>query len=196
MSALALEDFGDLKPKSAPEPGDASPAAEPAPSYDDGYKAGWEDATQSAVSERDRVHAEFARAIEDVRVSFEEAKSQVRRSLHPLLDALVSAVLPALSRDTAGPRLIEIFEREIDGVFTAPLELEASAEDAEFLQEQLAARPDPTIMVRIEPSLISGQMRFGLGAEEHEIDCDRLLQDLREALGFNLNAEDNARRHA
>ena len=93
-----------------PDPGggfgalsDAGAGAEDArlASFEDGYKAGWDDAIAAQDKETARIRADFARSLEDLGFTYTEAHRHVLNAIEPLLRDMVCKVMPRMAHRAA-----------------------------------------------------------------------------------------------
>ncbi|HGG04004.1 MAG TPA: flagellar biosynthesis protein, partial [Aliiroseovarius sp.] len=75
--------------------------------YETGFKAGWDDAIRTETDEQARIGVEFARNLQDLGFTFNEARSHVMHALEPLLTSIVTTVLPKLVSETIGQTIVE-----------------------------------------------------------------------------------------
>ena len=191
MSKLRLEDFGQgAPPPSKPEKKITGEDREidRLATYDEGYKAGWDDAQSAATEDRTRIGAEFERNLQELSFSFHEAKVQVAQSLAPLVTALVECLFPQLVVTSLADQLVTVLEPLKDKMDTPTLELRCAPEDAETLGSMLKSNFGLPITLRPEPSLMTGQADFVLGHETHEVDVSALQIEIQRLVKAQLDA--------
>lgn len=188
MPGLQLEIF---EPATA-----APPPAEPHPDaateearlqgYDQGYAAGWEDATAAQATEQTRLQTELARNLQALSFTYEEARLHVITALGPFLHQLVTRLLPATGHAALAPvirdTLLPLAEQAADRPLTLRLN-PAARPDVEAL---LARLPAPPLRIEEEPSLSRGQasLRRGEGDTlcETLVDLDRATATIAAAI--------------
>lgn len=185
--APVLEDFAVAAP-SAPA-GDAAPAAaDRAEIYEQGYRAGWDDAVSAEAETQTRIGADFARTLQDISFSYHEARGHVLAAIGPLLRLVVERLLPDLARGRFAETVIAAAEPMIGRAADRPVELlvaPANRAAIEALIESEAGADSPIAVVE-EPSLGPGQAYLrGAGAApegETAIDVDASLAELQQAV--------------
>jgi len=190
---LKLEVFDDLPPRSeAPPPGNTSPlppafdlAEEKLQSYEQGYKAGWDDATTAHAEEQARISSDFARNLQELSFTYHEAKAQVLAALEPLLTEMVEKVLPKLATES----LVEMVVEEVQGVAhtvaDAQVELVISPENRAAMERLLEGEQSLPVKLIEEPSLPPGQVFLRFEEIEKQIDLEAVLTRCQEAVdGF------------
>jgi flagellar biosynthesis/type III secretory pathway protein FliH len=178
-AVLILEDF-DSSPQQVSE-ADA-PArlteADRLAAYDAGYKEGWDDANGAQTNERDRISVELARSLQDLSFTFYEARVQVTKSLEQLVSAMVAQVFPRLSTLALAEHILAVLTPLADETNTPTLSLLCASSDIETLTPLIGTKHGLPLILTPEPSLMSGQAKFVLGHETHEIDVTSLQNQI------------------
>ncbi|SEM52150.1 flagellar assembly protein FliH [Gemmobacter aquatilis] len=153
--------------------------------YEQGYTAGWEDATAAQVKEQAQLRADATRNIQALGFTFQEAQAHVLKALAPLLQEVVGHLLPELARESLGPTVLESLMPLAEEMAETPvtLVLNPVARPAiEALLEQATGLP---IAIVEEPTLSEGQVYLRLGDSETHIDLDRATAQITAAVrGF------------
>lgn len=194
MNAVPL--YEDFSSKSATAPGPEPQKVEPEPAtpppspvepadipadrggFDEGYKIGWEDALASIQDQDNKLKSDIATALQEAAFTFFEARQHVITSLRPLLQQLVSKVLPSVARQNFSERiadqLIEFAEKDEMPVriLCAPdVQAELAAYVSEFGKFPVEVVPEET--------LATSQARFLFEMGSSEIDDGKMLEELR-----------------
>lgn len=179
--ALILENFAS-NPQQISEPDAPAPLTEAdrLAAYDAGYKEGWDDAHAAETEEHDRVSAELSRSLQDLSFTFYEARVQVTNSLEPLVSAIVGQVFPRLSTVALAEQIIAILMPLAEETNTPTLELLCAPDDVDALKPLIGTSHGLPLSLMPEPSLMSGQAKFVLGHETHEIDVTSLQSQIEE----------------
>lgn len=202
MTGLAaiLEDFGSSVPMytsamATPPPTGISEAdleGQKLESFEKGYRAGWDDAVKAQSDDRLRISSAFGQHLQDLSFSYHEAYSQVMNAVAPLLDEMVSSLLPKLAKETLGHHIVE--------------QLQSMSQEIGRMEVVLAVHPDridaitPLLdrdfgfPIQLEPddTLAEEQADIRFGATERQIDLSDLIASVSEAVaGF---AHDNRRK--
>lgn len=193
MSRLALEDFGavrDARRPGAPtdpapgDPGGAQDALERArlAGYEDGYRAGWDDAARKEAEEQGRIGAEFARNLQDLGFTFHEARAHVMQALEPLLAEMIEKVLPGLVRETLGQSILEELLPLVAEAADAPIEIVVTPVGRAPLEAMLGAAVSVPLRVVEEETLADGQVYLRTGKLERRIDMARVIERIGAAV--------------
>jgi len=155
-------------------------------SFETGYTAGWEDAAKAQADDATRISADFARNLQELSFTYQEAHAQVLDALTPLLEGMVETVLPDLARRTLAPRLVDMVQekaRTLAG--STRFEIVVAPACRAALEPLLEGVVSPPVTLREEPSLGDGQAYIAAGDTETEIDLDEVLAGIGEAVaGF------------
>ena len=144
------------------------------PGFDDGYNAGWDDATKAHRKTQDKLKSELAQALQENAFTFQEAKIHVLGAIKPLMKELTDKILPAMMRKTTANHVAEALQGFIKSHAPTSLELHVSPEDRPSIELLL---PDLSLPVTLteDATLDAGQTRFAFEQTEAELDCSALL---------------------
>lgn len=160
--------------------------------YEQGYTAGWDDAAAAQSEDGSRIQADFARNLQSLGFTFQEARMHVLRSVQPLITEIVTCLLPQMAREVLPSLALETLMPLADEMADAPVTLvlnPASRPAIEALLEQATGLP---LTVIEEPTLGDGQVYFRLGDIETRLDLDRAMTDIASAVRdfFDLTEKD------
>ncbi|MFV2037798.1 MAG: flagellar biosynthesis protein [Paracoccaceae bacterium] len=151
-------------------------------SFEQGYKAGWDDASQASASDQSKISAEFSRNLQDLGFTFFEARSHVMRSLEPLLSAMADTLLPELVSASMGQRIAEELLPLAETAADTPIEIVVSPASRAALEPLLAAATTVPLTLSEEPSLGEGQVHLRSGKMEKQIDLGGAVQRVSEVI--------------
>ena len=160
--------------------------------YEQGYTAGWDDAASAQSEDQSRIQADFARNLQSLGFTFHEARTHVLRAVQPLLNEIVTCLLPEMAREGLASVALEILMPLADEMADAPVTLvlnPASRPAVEALLEQATGLQLTFIE---EPTLGEGQVYLRLGDVETRVDLDRATADIATAVRdfFDLTEKD------
>ncbi|WP_321367266.1 flagellar biosynthesis protein [uncultured Celeribacter sp.] len=211
MSSLfPLEDFGaapkprakaqkvqDVVPQPAPpvRPSEEEIEANRMAAYEQGYKAGWDDATRAEGEDQSRIGAEFARNLQDLGFTFHEARSHVMKALEPLLTEMVSKVLPNLVNETLGQTILEELLPMAENASDAPIQIVVSPASRPAIQRLIDDSLTIPLDIIEEPSLAEGQVYLRMGELEKKIDMDAAVDKIGKAINAVYALNEEAMKH-
>lgn len=149
--------------------------------YEDGYKAGWDDALQSQSDDHTRISADLARNLQDLSFTYVEAVSQVSRGLRPLLAHLVETVLPEVARKSFAPKLVEELEQMACQSQSAQARIVVSPANRDAVAALIGKDPGFPLEIVAEPTLGPGQAHLRFGQVERALDLDGALCGISQA---------------
>ena len=160
--------------------------------YEQGYTAGWDDAATAQTDDQARIKADFARNLQSLGFTFQEARMHVLRAIQPLIQEIVGHLLPKIARESlasvALEALMPLAGQMADAQVTLVLN-PVSRAAVEALLEQATGLP---LIIIEEPTLGEGQVYLRLGDSETRIDLDRATADIATAVRdfFNTTEQD------
>jgi flagellar biosynthesis/type III secretory pathway protein FliH len=197
MPPLKLEVFESAADADAPVDDAASLAQEEArlASYDSGYGAGWEDAMAAQSGDQTRLTADLARNLQSLGFTYHEARVHVLRGVQPLLQDIVSRLLPELARETLAPVVLEVLMPLAEEMADTPVVLHlnpASRPAVAALLEQATGLPMTLID---EPALAEGQVSLTLGQIGARVDLDAATAQIAAAVHAFFDLTTQEQRH-
>ncbi|MGB5558817.1 MAG: flagellar biosynthesis protein [Paracoccaceae bacterium] len=174
-----------------PDTAEAARAAE----YEQGYQAGWDDATQSGLQEQARIKTELAHNLQDVGFTFHEARGHVMRSLEPLLNEIIGKVFPAAIRDSLAQSVIEAARPMAQAAVDAPIEVVVAPGNRAALEPVLTSIAHMNFVVKEEPTLGEGQVYLQSGKSELSLDFSETILNVQAALSALLDNNKEALKH-
>ena len=160
--------------------------------YEQGYTAGWDDAAAAQTDDQTRIQADFARNLQSLGFTFQEARMHVLRAVQPLIHEIVTCLLPEVARESLPSVALETLMPMVDELADAPVTIvlnPASRPAVEALLEQATGLP---LTVLEEPTLGEGQVYLRLGDIETRIDLGRATAEIAAAVRdfFDLKEKD------
>ncbi|SNT03681.1 hypothetical protein [Tropicimonas sediminicola] len=166
--------------------------------FDEGYRAGWDDAAKAHSEQQTTISAEFGMNLQELSFTYHEARNAILSEMEGILRGLIDKILPAAVHNTVGEtifeRIAEISTLQAD----VPVEISVCPDNAERLRDLISGRVAPPLTILEEPSLGSGQAFLRLGRSETKIDLDAALQEISDAVTdfFETSAPEEDARHA
>ena len=196
---LTLEDFSDASLASFGQPQDAVSSqqaeAAKATAYEQGYKAGWDDAIEAESESQSRIGAEFARHLQEMSFSFHEARTHVIQGMESLLQELLSTFLPALIRETMGQRILETLEPLVAECADSAVQIAVAPGCQSALEPHLSEAGIAMIQLIEEPSLSEGQAFLRLGENERKIDLTDAIETVSQSINSMYQLNERALKH-
>jgi flagellar assembly protein FliH len=157
--------------------------------FEKGYQAGWDDCVKSQIEDGRRITADLVQNLQDLSFTYEEVHAGIMAMMHPLLQQMTTAVLPALSQAMLVPRITEILHDLIAAHGRQPVRIVAGPDDISVLERLGAELPDLPCEISEDPTLLSGQVYLRFGESEHAIDMQDVLHRIDQAVsGFFMES--------
>lgn len=162
-------------------------------SFEDGYKAGWEDAVKAHEGAKDKVAADFSQNLEDMSFTFHEAIAKLGLAMKPLLLQIVTKVLPELSDKTLAAHIVSQMSDMMADQAEHAIEIAVSPGNLEVLTEVVSGKTNIPFAIKSESALGDGQVYLRVNSDEREINLDAVKQGISDALdAFFQNIEQEA----
>lgn len=191
---LELDDFGH--PSAAPAAAAVLSEDARLAAYEDGYKAGWDDAVAAEEESQARIATDFARNLRDLGFTYAEARAHVLDGITPLLCLMAEKILPETARDCFAENILDLVRAEAGKSADQPIQIVINPSQRAALDSLLEqAAPAFPLVVTEEDSLGPGQAHIRSGAGETTLDIDEAEARIREAVAAALTPKQEAKDH-
>ncbi|MCW8842768.1 MAG: hypothetical protein OQK00_05075 [Rhodobacteraceae bacterium] len=150
-------------------------------SFEQGYKAGWEDAVRAKSEEQSNISSELARTLQDLSFTYHEAHAALLAEIAPVVEHAIMAVVPEIARHSFGLNVAEEITRLASQGDATDVLLHVSAQDLCAVEDAL---PDPAALptrIEIDETLLPGQVRLSFDHRERKIDVTEIVANIGEA---------------
>ena len=163
--------------------------------YDNGYRAGWDDAAAAQDQDQTRVRADLARNLQALSFTYHEARSHMLQALRPLVEDMVSRLLPVLARESLGGVILEEIMPVAENLVDVPVVLVINPSARPAVEALIAEATGLPLTIEEEESLGEGQAYLRFGAEELRVDLDRAVTDIAAAVRGFFELSQQEKRH-
>lgn len=193
MTALRLEVFDTTQTADGtPLPLVEATAAEEAKvaAFEQGYSAGWDDASAAQQGDQSRISADLARNLQSLSFTFQDARSHVLQAIRPLMLEMINRLLPAVAHEALAPTVLEALTPIADEMSDAPMTLVLNPAVRSQVEDLVSKATGLPMMIEEEPTLSEGQVYVRFGTAEAKVDLDRVTADIAAAVRafFNLSS--------
>lgn len=182
-----LEDFGAFARGTPVALTDISLEEERLEAFEKGYQAGWDDSARALSEENRSLSADLAQNLKDLSFTYHEAHTAVLNGLRPLLDQIISAVLPALAHQALCAQISELLHEIARDHSGQPIEIVTAPANIPALEALLQEEGVLPVSLVEESSLADGQAYLRFGHQEREIDLDSVLTAIEQAVTVFFN---------
>ena len=155
-------------------------------SYEEGYKAGWDDAAAAAEEEGEGLRREALSNLQALSFTFHEARSHLMEGLGPLFDAICDRLLPQLAQAAIGGHLRDTLVPLAGTAMDRPVTLLLNPAARATVEQTLAEGSAPPVDIVEDPSLGAGEVHLRSSTEERRIDLDAALDEIRATLAAHF----------
>lgn len=177
--------FENFSPKAGgkdPNPESGPSESQAVESFENGYKAGWDDAVKVQQDEGSRVKTDLAQNLQSIAFTAEDARAHMLTALRPVLEEMVDSVLPEASRATLGQTILDIIQPMLDAATDPTMHIVVHPDDradVSLLIDQIAELP---VTIVDEDTVGAGQAFLRIGGQEKSIDMAEVLVEMRQAV--------------
>jgi flagellar assembly protein FliH len=141
-------------------------------SFEDGYKAGWEDSSKAHATDYERAILAISQRLEDLSFTHAEAIVKVAEAMQPLLSKITCSLLPDIAKNALGTHVVEQLENLLKDEAEESIEIAVAPENLLPLQQVLENQSNTSFRFVAEPLLTSGQVYLRASRAEREINLD------------------------
>lgn len=193
--AHLLEDFGSLTKGSVIEISEVVLEEQRLAAFENGYQAGWDDSAKASSESQGTLTSEAAQGLADLSFTYQEAYSGVINGMRPLIEQIISSILPSLAQQTLAPRITEILVDLLKTHGQAPVELVVANGVAASLGDMLSEHTSLSISVTEDPELgaAQAQLRFGQVCEQ-DVDLEAVISEISASMDTFFENENHSER--
>nr|WP_319947362.1 ABC transporter ATP-binding protein [uncultured Shimia sp.] len=152
-------------------------------SYEQGYKAGWDDGVLAKSQEQAHISTSLAQNLQDLSFTYQEAKSATLAELAPVVEQIIMTFVPEVARQALGLRIVEQINELSSEIGNTGIEILVSAENYDCVAPLIPTDlPFPVALLRGE-HLQDGQADLRFGSRERQIDLNEVRNGLTDAFG-------------
>jgi flagellar assembly protein FliH len=177
-------DFGDLAATGdeALSRSESSLEDEKLQAFENGYQAGWDDAVKAHADDQGRIAADFAQNLQEMSFTYVEASAKLTRAMRPLMEQIVTKLLPELARQTLGLHLLEQLDALADAQLADAIEITVSPSNLDAMSALMETQPNAPFTLKTEAALSEGQVYLRVGGKERQINLDAVTKGIGDAL--------------
>lgn len=182
--AHLFEDFGSAMahPSDVPALGEEKVEDEKLASFESGYQAGWEDAIKAQTETHAHVSSALAENLQEASFDYHEMRSVLKKTVQEIMALVVEKLLPEMARDSLGVHIQEQISASVRTGLERSIEITVSPDSLDVVQAVLADGLAEPFEIMADPLLAPEQAVLKLGPQEQQIDLDRVVSEIEEAI--------------
>jgi len=158
--------------------------------FEQGYKAGWDDAAAAQSDDQSRVAADFARNLQELSFTYHEARGKILKSLEPLLKEMVSKVLPKLAFENLSQTIVDEVLSVAQTQTEPEIQIVISPSNRLALEQLVATQDNLNITIIEEASMADGLAYLHFADTEKQIDLDSVLTSFSQSVEGYFEQQD------
>ncbi|WP_376875686.1 flagellar biosynthesis protein [Albirhodobacter sp. R86504] len=183
MSPLKLEEFAEPEaPSDQISFGPIEFEETKLASFEQGYAAGWEDATAAQDAETARLRGDLGRNMAELSATYETVRGHLLQAIHPLLHDMVAKVMPRIAQSSLPHIVMEHLIPLADASSGAPIQVICHPTNLPQVRDLLSTETSLPLQFVSEPTLGEGQVYLRMDQSEQHIDMDSVTKAIGEAI--------------
>lgn len=150
--------------------------------FEQGYKAGWDDAAAAQSEDQSRIAADFARNLQELSFTYHQARGQILGALEPVLKEMVSKVLPKMARDTLSQTIVDEILSVSETQTKASIQVVISPVNRPALEQLVETQDNLDITIVEEASMADGLAYLRFADSEKQVDLDSVLSSFSQSI--------------
>jgi len=152
-------------------------------SFDRGYKAGWDDASNAHSESQTKASSILIRNLEAIDFKLVEARGLILAALAPVLNEIAATLLPDMASQSLRSHLVSELETLLQNTAPDNVEIEVSLTDKAAIQALLAEHTRyASIDVKVRDTLAEGQINISNPDLNHRIDIRSAISQISDSL--------------
>ncbi|MEP1538941.1 MAG: hypothetical protein ABJQ34_17920 [Paracoccaceae bacterium] len=180
------QNFGDQKPSTSTNQSLEAVEDEKLQSFEDGYKAGWDDAVNAQSQARDHIDSGFAKNLQEISFGYHEARAALNKELGEILEPFFVGLLPVVAHETLVPKVVESVQHLARQIADRPIEVAVSPSRMVTMQSAFEEQIQEPFIVTPDEGLEKDQIFIRVGATEKAIDLETWNAEIKSMISNHL----------
>jgi len=198
MSLLnTLEDFGAFTGTTVngPELSEDERETQRLDIFEQGYRAGWDDAIKAQSDDQSRITSDFAQNLQDLSFTYHEAHAQIVNAMQPLMTQIVDSLLPEMARQSLGQQIVGELRNLARSQALPQVEIVVAPANKAALEPWLDQEFSFPIALRDDAMMGEGQAEIRFAEAERQIDLTGVVDGIATAMRGFFNENKKELRH-
>lgn len=163
--------------------------------YEEGYKAGWDDALAERAEKAEALHAALMQKVEQLSFGYFEARGHILGALRPLFEAMIGTVLPSTARAALAPRVVEALMPLAVPMTEQPVTLRVAPGEGDSLRSAIEGLVLPPLDIVEDPDLRPDEALIDREPQQIHVDLGGIVRDLSAAIDEFYDINQKEARH-
>lgn len=155
--------------------------------FEEGYKAGWDDAALSGAAVSEQMCQALSQNLQDLSFTYNEASSHVIASIKPLLIQLTGKVLPRIAQEFIGPLVLQTIEDAVRNNARPQVCVTVSESEASHIEKVFEQDFGFPVILASSSELSPGQACIQFENSEQMIDINSVTDRMSELVSDFLS---------
>lgn len=169
--------------------------AEKLTAFENGYKAGWDDAVKAQTADMAHLSEELTQNLKDLSFTYHEAKTALTGAVEPFMTDVVQVLLPHLVRETLGMQIAEQLHEIVQDHSEAPVEVVVAPNSVRLVKTAITDMPGFPFKIIADNNVGENEAFIRFGATEKQIDMNEILEGVSRAMSGFFHENQKELRH-
>ena len=155
--------------------------------FENGYQAGWEDATKAHETDQEKLGADLSQTLQDMSFTYHEAFSKLSLAMQPLIAKIVTKLLPEIARKTLGAHVMTEVAKLMNEESEGAIEIAVAPENLALIEGLVSGETPLPFKLTADSNLSGGQVFVRSASAEREINLDAVQASIAIAVDAFFN---------
>jgi flagellar biosynthesis/type III secretory pathway protein FliH len=150
--------------------------------FDSGFQAGWDDAVKAQAEMRTHISAELATSLQTASFEYHEVHATLNASAQRIIQTIIDTILPVVAQASLGAQIRDAVVSALHTITDCQIEIVLSPMNEVAVRQILSAELQDPFKLVSDPKMPLNQATLRLGAQEAEINLDKMVADIASAV--------------
>lgn len=150
--------------------------------FENGYKAGWDDAIGAQTESLTHVSAELAASLQSASFEYHELRATMNAATQSIMSEVVEKILPKMAQASLGVHIRDLVSSSIRESLDKPIEIAVGNGSEDAVRAVLTLDLQEPFTLVTDACLSPNQVVLRLGDGEAEINLDKTVADIASAI--------------
>ena len=150
--------------------------------FDSGFQAGWDDAVKAQSETQAHISVELANSLQTASFEYHEVRATLNASAQRIIEAIVQIILPVVAQASLGTQIRDAVVSALRTATDCQIEIVVSPMNEVAVSQILSAELQDPFELVSDPNMPLNQATLRLGAQEAEINLDKMVADIASAV--------------
>ena len=156
-------------------------------SFEDGYKAGWDDAIKAQSESRAHLSTEFSQNLQEATFGYHEARAALLKELLEFIEPVFEKLLPKMAGEALAAHVVEQVMDLSKDIMERPIEIAVSPKQAGSMRAAFEDSVSEPCVIKPDETLAPDQVMIRVGAKERAVELEPWVDDIAGLVSSHFN---------